>query len=251
MSSKKNNRKNMNDSGGLDHNFRLKKITPMTDTQRDVFDAYGEGLNLFLYGVAGTGKTYISTYLALKEVLNPNTPFKKVYIVRSSVPSRDMGFMPGKLSEKMMVYEAPYRAMLNDLFGRGDAYEICQAKGICELLSTSFLRGITLDNCIVIFDETQNCSFGELDTLTTRIGNNAKIIFCGDLEQGDLNKSKYDQTGLPHFMDVLENMESVEFLEFQAEDIVRSGFVKAYILSKRAVEHGIPINENPSELAVG
>jgi phosphate starvation-inducible protein PhoH and related proteins len=220
----------------LDQSFRLKKIVPMTDTQSDVFDAYFENFNLFLYGCAGTGKTYISMYLALKEVLNPNSPYRNVYIIRSSVPSRDMGFMPGKLQEKMAVYEAPYIHMLNDMFGRGDAYQVSTQKGVFEMISTSFLRGLTFENCIVIADEIQNCSFQELDTLITRIGNNTRLILCGDIEQCDLVKSKYDTTGLPHFHRIIDGMPSFEFIEFQPEDIVRSGFVKEYILQKRKIE---------------
>jgi phosphate starvation-inducible protein PhoH len=231
-------KKNQTGEQRVDQGFRLKKIGPLTDTQHDVFDAYNEQFNLFLYGVAGTGKTYISLYLSLKEVVNPNSAYNKVYVIRSSVPSRDMGFMPGKLAEKMAVYEAPYMSMVNDLFGRGDAYTISVQKGIFEMISTSFLRGITFENCIVIADEVQNCSFQELDTLITRIGNNCRLILCGDLEQCDLYRNKYDVTGLPHFIDILHEMECFDFIEFQAEDIVRSGLVKEYILRKRQLEHG-------------
>jgi phosphate starvation-inducible PhoH-like protein len=220
----------------LDQSFRMKKIAPMTDTQSDVFDAYFENYNLFLYGCAGTGKTYISLYLALKEVLNPNSPFRKVYMIRSSVPSRDMGFMPGKLNEKMAVYEAPYIGMINDLFGRGDAYQIITQKGVFEMVSTSFLRGLTFEHCIVIADEIQNCSFQELDTLITRIGNDTKVILCGDIEQCDLYRNKYDTTGLPSFMKILDGMQCFDFVEFQPEDIVRSGLVKEYILQKRKID---------------
>lgn len=217
----------------LDQSFRLKKISPMTDTQADVFDAYQDDCHLFLYGCAGTGKSYISLYLSLKDVVNPNSPYRKVYVVRSSVPSRDMGFMPGSKQEKMSVYEAPYISMVNDLFGRGDAYQVATQKGSLEMLSTSFLRGVTFENAIVIADEIQNCTFQELDTLITRVGNNCKLIMCGDIEQCDLYRNKYDATGLPQFMQILEGMESFEFIEFQAEDIVRSGLVKEYILEKR------------------
>lgn len=226
----------------LDQSFRLKKIAPMTDSQSDVFDAYYENFNLFLFGCAGTGKTYISLYLSLKEVLNPNSPFRKVFVIRSTVPSRDMGFMPGKLADKIAVYEAPYVTMLNDLFGRGDAYQVAVQKGVFEVISTSFLRGMTFENCIVIADEIENCTFQELDTVITRIGNNTKLIMCGDIEQTDLIKSKYDVSGFPQFMKILDGMSSFEFVEFQAEDIVRSGLVKEYILQKRFV-NGVPIVE--------
>lgn len=235
--SKRKRTANSENQQGLDQSFRLKKISPMTDTQSDVFDAYSEDLNLFLYGCAGTGKTFISLYLALKEVLNPNSPYRKVYMVRSSVPSRDMGFMPGNKQEKMAVYEAPYISMVNQLFGRGDAYQVAAQKNCFEMLSTSFLRGVTFENCIVIADEIQNCSFQELDTLITRVGNNCRIIMCGDIEQCDLYRSKYDVTGLPEFMQILEGMDCFEFVEFMAEDIVRSGLVKEYILMKRKLDH--------------
>jgi phosphate starvation-inducible protein PhoH len=224
----------------IDQSFRLKKISPITETQEDVFDAYYENFNLFLYGVAGTGKTYISLYLALKEVLNPNSPYRHVYMIRSSVPSRDMGFMPGKLSEKMAVYEAPYMSMINELFNRGDAYQILTTKKVFEMVSTSFLRGLTLDNCIVIADEVQNCTFQELDTLITRSGQNCKVMLCGDLAQNDLTRSKYDVTGLPAFFDIIESMEEFECLEFLPEDIVRSGLVKSYIMAKLRKENVEP-----------
>jgi phosphate starvation-inducible protein PhoH len=230
----------------LDQSFRLKKIAPMTDTQSDVFDAYYENFNLFLFGCAGTGKTYISLYLALKEVLNPNSPYRKVYVVRSSVPSRDMGFMPGKLQDKMAVYEAPYISMLNDLFGRGDAYQIAVQKGVFEMISTSFLRGVTFENCIIIADEIQNCAFQELDTFITRVGNNTKVIMCGDIEQCDLFRNKYDTSGLPQFMKILNRMNCFEFVEFRAEDIVRSGLVKEYIHQKRMLNNSAPIMEKAS-----
>ena len=234
----KRKRTNGDNQQSLDQSFRLKKITPMTDTQSDVFDAYSEELNLFLYGCAGTGKTFISLYLALKEVLNPNSPYRKVIMVRSSVPSRDMGFLPGNKAEKMSVYEAPYISMINTLFGRGDAYQVAVQKGVFEMLSTSYMRGATLENCIVIADEVQNYSFQELDTLVTRPGQNCRMIMCGDVEQCDLIRNKYDTTGLPQFMKIVDQMDSFEFVEFMPEDIVRSGFVKEYILAKRKVEHG-------------
>lgn len=226
----KRNRKGGEQS--LDQSFKLKKIAPMTDTQSDVFDAYYEKFNLFLYGCAGTGKTYISLFLALKEVLNPNSPYHKVFIIRSSVPSRDMGYMPGKLNEKMSVYEAPYISMLNDLFGRGDAYQIATQKGVFEMVSTSFLRGVTFENCIVIADEIQNCSFQELDTLITRVGNNCRVILCGDVSQTDLVKNRYDVTGFPAFFEIIKEMQEFDCIEFLPDDIVRSGLVKTYILEK-------------------
>lgn len=213
--------------------LRVKKISPITATQSEVFNSYWSGKHLFLYGSAGTGKTYISLYLALKDLLDKRTPYQRVHIVRSAVPSRDIGFMPGTQEQKLSVYEAPYTRMLNDLFERGDAAEILARKNLVNLVPTSFLRGITFDDCIVLVDEMQNMSFQELDTVLTRVGNNAKVIFCGDIEQNDLQRSKYDTTGLPNFMRILSQVDQFAFVEFQPEDIVRSGLVKDYLLTKR------------------
>lgn len=215
----------------LETSLRLKKVSPMTETQADVFQAYAEGKHLFLYGSAGTGKTFISLALALAEVLRPGSVYKKVIIVRSAVPSRDQGFLPGNIYEKMAAYMAPYIAMLSNLFDRGDAYEILSQKRIVECTSTSHLRGMTFDDCIIIADEVQNYSFEEADTLITRVGNNCKMVICGDLAQTDLVK-KHDTTGFPRFYDIIERMEEFECLEFTPDDIVRSGLVKSYILRK-------------------
>lgn len=217
--------------------LRLQNINPKTEAQQDVFDAFTEGYHLFLHGVAGTGKTFISLYLALKTILT-SKEYKKIVIIRSAVPSRDIGFLPGTAKEKMMMYEMPYQVICNDLFQRGDAYDILKTKGSIEFVSTSFLRGITLNNCIVIADEAQNYTFAEADTLISRIGNNCKIIFCGDIDQTDLLKSKNDLTGLPKFMKIIENMEIFDFIDFQTEDIVRSSLVKDYIIEKKKLGFG-------------
>jgi phosphate starvation-inducible PhoH-like protein len=218
----------------LDQSFRLKKIAPMTDAQSDCFDSYYEDYNLFLYGCAGTGKTYLSLFLALKEVLNPNSPYRKVYIIRSAVPSRDMGYMPGRLQEKMAVYESPYIAMLNDLFQRGDAYQVAIQKGVFEVISTSFLRGSTFENCILIIDEIQNMNYKEARTVITRCGNNCRVIVCGDTEQDDLYKSKYDTSGMERFMSVISKIKEFEMIKFLPEDIVRGNICKSFILAEIA-----------------
>lgn len=233
MPKRKKSTNNINEPK-VDQSFKMKKITPLNDAQDDVFTAFYEGFNLFLYGVAGSGKTLISLAMGLKEVLNPNTPYQKVYIVRSTVPSRDMGFLPGKASEKMAVYEAPYIKLLNnDLFGRGDAYQIAVQKQLIEIVPTSFLRGTEFENCIVIADETQNMNYEELKTIVTRCAKNCRIIFCGDhVGQNDLYRNKWDVSGLPKFQKVIELMESFEMIEFFAEDIVRGGICKEFILAE-------------------
>jgi len=184
-----------------------------------------------LHGVAGTGKTYISLYLALQEVLKPDSKFDSVTIVRSTVPSRDMGFLPGKVDEKSKVYEDPYRDICDNLFGRGDGYDILKTKKMVNFTTTSFLRGITFRDSIVIVDECQNMKMQELDTVITRMGDTARIIFCGDFRQTDLERER-EKEGLHTFMRVLDNTDFFDRIEFGVEDIVRSGLVKAYILSK-------------------
>jgi phosphate starvation-inducible protein PhoH len=212
-------------------NFNLKHFEPLTKNQRLSFEAYDAGKNLMLHGIAGTGKSFISMYLALKQVLTENSPFKKVVIVRSVVPTRDMGFLPGNSKEKAKVYEAPYYAICTELFGRGDAYEYLKSKGIVEFISTSFIRGITLNDTIIIVDEMANMTLHELDSVITRVGKNCRIIFCGDFRQSDFIK-KQDKDGLMDFMRIIERMKSFIFVDFIEQDIVRSSMVKDYIIMK-------------------
>lgn len=214
--------------------FGMERVVPMTDTQEDVFDSYYSGKNLLLHGTAGTGKTFLSLYLALEEVFS-NGEFNKIVIVRSAVQTRDMGHQPGDEGEKMSFFESTYRKNVNKLLGRGDAYEILKKKGMIEFASTSFLRGETYDNTIIIVDEAQSMGFHELDTIITRVGDYAKIIFCGDTKQNDLIKSKYDVSGLAEFKKVIDTMPSFDSVEFTVNDVVRSGLVKEYILAKEAL----------------
>lgn len=214
-------------------NLGIGKIEPLTDTQADVFDAFDEGMNMMLHGVAGTGKTFVALYLAMKAIVNKVDQKKKVYIVRSVVPTRDMGFLPGNQKEKSRVYEAPYYTICNEVFGRGDAYETFKAKNVVEFITTSFIRGITLDNCIVLVDECQNMSGMELHSIMTRVGQNCQIIFCGDTRQDDLtSERKKEHSGLSEFMRILKRMDAFEFVEFDEDDIVRSDLVKEYIITR-------------------
>jgi phosphate starvation-inducible protein PhoH len=231
----------------IDNSFSLRRIVPITDAQQDAFNAFEEGYNLVLCGSAGTGKTYISLYLALSELMRKDHSSKddpkKIMIVRSTVSSRDVGFLPGTLKEKMSVYEDPYRGIFSELFGRGDAFEILKLKGIVEFCSTSFLRGTTINDSYIILDEFQNCSSQELETVITRVGKNSKIFFCGDWSQNDLIKSKWDVSGLPFFMKIIEKMEEFDIIEFTIEDIVRSGIVKSFIIAKNEVEEEMSSNK--------
>lgn len=222
----------------LNTKFGMKRIEPITENQRKLFQSYLEGNNLLALGSAGTGKTYISLYLALKDVM-ANNEYKEIIIVRSSVQSREQGHMPGDAKEKMAHFEAPYVDIVNDLFGRGDAYQIMKQKNMIRFMSTSFIRGLTFDNALIIVDEVQNMNFGELDTITTRCGNNTRIIFCGDIKQDDLktvSRNRNDSSGLRDFIRVIRKIDSFDIIEFTKEDIVRSGLVKQYIIAKEALE---------------
>lgn len=224
--------KNNNTSNQEKLNFQLKNIEPLTKHQKESFEAYYQGKNLMLHGIAGTGKSFISMYLALNEILTvPDSQYKKLVIVRSVVPTRDMGFLPGNSKEKAQVYEAPYFAICTELFGRGDAYNYLKQKNIVEFISTSFIRGITLNDCIIIVDEIANMTLHELDSVITRVGRNCKIMFSGDFRQSDFTKD-HERNGLVDFMKIIERMKSFAFIDFDENDIVRSAMVKDYIIWK-------------------
>jgi predicted ribonuclease YlaK len=211
--------------------LRIKKIEPRTLNQQLSFDSYNDGNHLLLHGMAGTGKTFISMYLALKDVLSEMSYYNKVVVVRSIVPTRDIGFLPGKENDKMKVYEDPYRAICNELFSRGDAYDILKHKGYVDFISTSFIRGMTLNDCIVIVDEINNLNFHELDSIITRLGENCRILFCGDFRQSDLTKQS-ERNGLTSFMKIVKMLNNFSYVEFTEDDIVRSNLVKQYIITR-------------------
>lgn len=227
--SKKKNKNQVNTQ--IKNHFELRKINPLTPNQQRTFDAYDKEQNLILQGFAGTGKTFISLYLALEEILESSPSYDKIIIVRSVVPSRDVGFLPGNIKEKTRVYEEPYKEICDDLFGRGDGYDILKMRNIIHFTTTSFLRGVTFNNAIVIVDELQNMTFSELDTVMTRLGDRSKIIFCGDFRQTDLTNDK-DKSGLLSFINITKRMNRFEYIEFEKTDIVRSGLVRDYIIKR-------------------
>jgi phosphate starvation-inducible PhoH-like protein len=221
-------------------NNYLLDIEPITDNQKKLFDSYAEGKHLVAYGTAGTGKTFISLYNALADVLDESTPYERIYLVRSLVSTREIGFLPGDHEDKADIYQIPYKNMVKYMFQMpSDAdfemlYGNLKAQESIKFWSTSFIRGTTLDNAIVIVDEFQNLNFHELDSIITRVGENSRIIFCGDASQTDLVKTN-DRNGIHDFLNILRKMPSFDIIEFGIDDIVRSGLVKEYIIAKLEV----------------
>ena len=222
----------------------LVEVKPITDNQKLVFESYKKGLNQFLFGCAGTGKTFVSLYLAFQEVLKNETPYERVVMVRSLIPTREIGFLPGDEEDKAALYQVPYSNMVQFMFKQPNEqafsmlYDRLKAQGSFYFLSTSFLRGLTFDNSIIIVDECQNLNFHELDTIITRVGQDSKIIFCGDFMQTDLTKMS-ERNGLHDFLRILEEMKQFNCVEFDIGDIVRSGFVRDYLIQKTKLGIGV------------
>jgi phosphate starvation-inducible protein PhoH len=221
----------------------LKTFDPLTENQKLFFEAYKRGdYFVALHGVAGTGKTFCALYKAIEEVMDKSNPFDKIIVVRSAVQSREIGHLPGDVNEKMEIYQQPYRQICDTLFGRKDAWDRLEEQGHIEFISTSFIRGMSFDDAIIIVDEMQNMTFEEIDTVMTRVGYRSKIIWCGDYRQTDLNKKKNDVSGILKFFDIAYHMNAFTKIEFTVQDIVRSSLVKDYILAKLQHEDGTPNN---------
>ena len=215
----------------------LINVEPLTDNQKKLFESYASQKHIVAYGCAGTGKTFITLYNALREVLDERTPYEKIYLVRSLVATREIGFLPGSYEDKSDIYQIPYKNMVKYMFQMSTEsqfemlYGNIKSQETIKFWSTSFLRGTTLDNSIIIVDEFQNCTSHELDSIITRVGENSKIMFCGDASQSDLVKTN-ERNGIVDFMSILRKMPSFDIIEFGVEDIVRSGLVKEYIIAK-------------------
>lgn len=218
----------------IDH---LLTYDPITENQKLAYEAFRDGDHLVLCGSAGTGKTFVGMYLALQDVMDKSYNQDKLVIVRSVVPTREMGYLPGSVEEKIDAYVAPYKSIATELFNEKTAYENLEQQGHIEFVSTSFIRGTTLDDCIVLVDEMQNLTYHELDSIITRVGRNSRIIFSGDYYQSDL-KSGSDKKGILDFMNIMEVMNNFTTVEFGWADIVRSDFVRDYIMTKEMVERG-------------
>jgi phosphate starvation-inducible protein PhoH and related proteins len=218
----------------------LRVFSPLTDNQKKFFDAYERGdYFVMLLGSAGTGKSFIACYKAIQEVFDKNSSFRRVVIVRSAVQSRDVGFTPGSIEEKMSLYEQPYMQIYHTLFNRRDAYEQLKESGRIEFVSTSFIRGMSFDDSIIVVDECQNMNWEELSTIMTRVGYRSKIIFCGDYKQTDLYRNNKDKSGLYKFHEVAKTMPSFTSIEFTTDDIVRSSLVKDFLIAVDKYERSI------------
>lgn len=215
----------------------LRNVEPLTNTQKKVFAAYKKKNHLCLSGAAGTGKTFLAIFLAIEEILKGDSPYEKIIVVRSVVPTRDIGFLPGDREEKESTYLSPYISIMTELFNDRMAWNKLVAKGTVEFLTTSFIRGITLRKSIVIVDEMQNLTFHELDSIITRLGEDCRFIMCGDYYQSDLEKNK-DKSGILEFMKIVSQMKYFYSVEFTWQDIVRSGIVRDYIMTKEFLNKG-------------
>ena len=213
----------------------MEEVQPVTDNQRKAIEAYDSGDSLVLAGSAGTGKTFIALSLALEDVLDKEVPYDKVVIVRSIVPTRDIGYLPGDEEEKKDAYTSPYRSICAELFQNADAWTKLKTAGTVQFMSTSFIRGLTISNAIIVLDEMQNLTFHELDSIITRVGDNCKFIMCGDYYQSDFTKET-DKTGILKFLSIIEQLKNFTVVEFGWEDIVRSDFVRDYIMTKEMLK---------------
>ena len=226
-------RKTRNKSNSQTLNFSLNTVEPLTENQKLTFETYEKGKHLLLIGSSGTGKTYISLYLSIKEILE-SKQYKNLIIIRSVVPSRDMGFLPGNVKEKIKAFELPYQQIFADLFSRDDVYDYLKNKKMVDFISTSFLRGITFEDSIIVVDECQNLELNELYAIITRIGKNSKVIFCGDYKQSDLKqtfKKDNKKEDILKFIEIIEQVSQFKFIKYGHNDIIRSKLVKEFIIA--------------------
>lgn len=235
MSSKEKRRQERDLNHVVNNKFSMRKIDAITDTQEDFFESYRRGYNIAAIGTAGTGKTMCALYLGLLDILS-SPEYERLIVIRSAVQTREQGFMPGSKTQKEAVFTVPYSDIINDLFQRGDAWEILKQKNMVQFMTSSFVRGLTFDNSIIIVDECQSMTYHELDSIITRVGESSKIVFCGDTKQDDLqgSRNRNDVSGLIDFIKVLQKIPSFDVINFGIDDIVRSGLVKEYIIAKES-----------------
>lgn len=211
----------------------LVNVKPLTHNQTRVFDLWQQDYSLVLNGFAGCGKTFLAVYLGLTDILDKDTPYEKIVIVRACQPTKNTGFLPGTLEEKNMVYEMPYPPIFDKLFRKKNQYKFMKEAGLVEFESTSYMRGVTLDNTIVIFDEVSSATYHEISTIITRLGTNSKIILCGDTTQNDLVYERNLQSGYTKFMEISNTIPEFRSVHFTVDDCVRSDFVKSFLIAEQ------------------
>lgn len=226
-------RKNKNYQQVQQQSLHLKEVYPKTHAQEQFFEAFYNGYHPIATGTAGSGKSFISIYLGLEAIFDTQSPYRKLMICRSAVSSRDLGYLPGTVDEKISIFKRPYVSIVNELLGRDDAFEILEKRGYIEFCSTSFLRGTTINDTIIFLDEIQNLSSVELHTVVTRIGRDSALVLAGDFMQNDLN---HGESGLREFCEIAKRVKDFKIIAFQEKDIVRNSFIRDYIIAKNAVE---------------
>jgi len=212
----------------FENSLIIDNVRPKTENQKKIFSHYFQKKNVLVHGLPGTGKTFISLYLALKDLLS-ESKIEKVLIVRSAVSARELGFMPGSARDKMRAYEEPYYEICSKLFDRDDAYMQLKMRGMVEFSPTSFLRGVTWENHVVIIDEVQNLNDHEISTVITRMGQGSRIMFCGDFRQSDFVTKGQEESGINNLFKTIRLMPSFTHVEMGINDVVRSGLVKEYL----------------------
>lgn len=221
------------------HQKDLIKYQPITKTQEKLFETFEEFPNksMFLYGSPGTGKTFLATYLALQQILDNTTGFDKILYIRNPVQTgENIGFTPGTPEEKISLYEQPYASIFEEMFGWENSWQNCKKLGIVEFCIPNFLRGTTFKNTIVIVDECQSMSFHTINTIVTRIGQDSKIILCGDESQNDLIGNKYKNyeisSGFNKTLNIVKKItQHFSIIEFKTNDVIRSELVKDWIIN--------------------
>lgn len=229
MSSKR--RTTSNNRSAYVRREHLIDVEPFTENQKKAVEAWKEGKHLFLSGSAGTGKTFLALHLGLTQALSKDTDCDNVTIIRSIVPTRDIGFLPGNEEEKKQAYVRPYIGICSEICNDTGAWNKLITHNTIKFESTSFIRGTTFDDTVIIVDECQNMSGHELDSVITRTGDRCRIIFCGDYYQSDFRNEK-DKNGILEFMKVIETMQDFATINFTWSDIIRSDFVREYIMTK-------------------
>ena len=196
----------------------------LSESQRKYYDILTKNQITICSGPAGVGKSYISMKAAIDLLSDPSTPYEKIIIVRPAVEAEEkLGSLPGNVEEKLDPYIFPTYYLMNKIIGK-DAREKLKDIDVIEVFALAYMRGMNIDNSILIFEEAQNSTPNQMKLLLTRIGFNSKFFISGDLEQFDRHKDK-TQTGLWDALKKFQNLDDVGTFEFNPEDVVRNPLI--------------------------